>query len=226
MTTLATWLFPSANVSDSEMSRVTSTNPELPPTAGNLRDGESNARPIRVLFLCTHNSARSQLAEAILRLRGGVAYDVHSAGSLPAGVHPMALSMLEEHGIDVSAHHSKSMDVYAGQSFDYVISLCDGVRDLCPHFPNDPVHIHWSFPNPAAVEDEETRRRAFSTLWLELNTRIGTLLNMPHPVSGRRIGPAALAGMQEVQDVPDAQRPGLTGRLAGVTQKLHLHHVR
>ncbi|HWE64097.1 MAG TPA: arsenate reductase ArsC [Chloroflexota bacterium] len=169
-------------------------------------------RPLRVLFLCTHNSARSQLAEGILRLRGGEQVDVYSAGSHPTTVHPMALALLKEHGIDTSRHSAKSLDQFAGQSFDFVITVCDRVRDRCPEFPDDPLHIHWSFLDPAMAADdgqaaggihrfmdaerapgpidEAGRRQAFQTLWLELNTRIGYLLQLPHPVTGRRLSVA------------------------------------
>lgn len=151
-------------------------------------------RPVRVLFLCTHNSARSQLAEAILRQRGGAQYEVFSAGSDPTSVHPLAAALLEQYGIDARTHHSKSIDEFLGRSFDYVITLCDRVRDHCPHFPADPVQIHWSFPDPAAEQEEAARERAFATLWLELNTRIALLLNLPHPETGQRTRPESLVG--------------------------------
>jgi protein-tyrosine-phosphatase len=181
--------------------------------------------PIRVLFLCTHNSARSQVAEAALRMQGGRRVQVFSAGSHPTSVHSMVAALLEEYGIDVSLHRSKSMDEFAGQSFDYVITLCDGARDLCPTFPGDPVRIHWSFPDPSIVEDEGARSQAFATLWLELNLRIGHLLNLPHPTSTRRGRPESLAGMAEVPGLPEPPRPrGMTGKPSTFSQKLHLRH--
>lgn len=181
--------------------------------------------PIRVLFLCTHNSARSQLAEAVLRLQGGSRVQAFSAGSHPTAVHPMAAALLQEHGVDASLHRSKSMDEFAGQTFDYVITLCDGVRDHCPTFPGDPLRIHWGFPDPSIVEDESARARAFATLWLELNTRIGLLLNLPHPASGQRVRPGSLAGMAEARGIEHTHRlGGATQKLGAFTQKLHLRH--
>ncbi len=144
-------------------------------------------RPLRVLFLCTHNSARSQLAEGIMRYLGGEGVEVHSAGSEPTAVHPDALALLVEWGIDTTRHTSKSLDPFAGQAFDYIITVCDRVRDQCPVFPDDPVRIHWSFPDPALVADDEERRRAFCTVRRELMTRILYLLNVPHPATGRRL---------------------------------------
>ena len=157
-------------------------------------DPMDEERPIRVLFLCTHNSARSQLAEAILRLRGGSAVEVFSAGDQPTTVHPMAIALMEQHGIDPSLHASKALDQFIGRPFDYVITVCDRANDHCPIFPDDPMRFHWSFPDPTAIADEGGRRSAFDTLWLELNTRIGHLLNLPHPVSGRRARPSFLDG--------------------------------
>jgi len=159
-------------------------------------------RPIRVLFLCTHNSARSQLAEAILRLRGGEAVEVVSAGDHPTAVHPLTISLLEEHGIEPGPYVAKALDRFVGQSFDYVITVCDRVKEHCPVFPDDPVRIHWSFPDPTAIEDEAARSRAFVTLWLELSTRVGHLLSLPHPVSGRR---ARVPGMRESPDPRETQ---------------------
>ena len=184
--------------------------------------------PLRVLFLCTHNSARSQLAEAILRLCGGDAVEVASAGDHPSVVHPMAIALMEQHGIDPRAHTAKSLDGLVGQAFDYVITVCDRANDRCPMFPDDPLRIHWSFPDPTAIDDETARTRAFATIWLELNTRVGHLLNLPHPTSGRRPGASSLAGVREPDMLEGAPRPGgatgrlggLTGTLGGLTRKL------
>ena len=172
--------------------------------------------PIRVLFLCTHNSARSQLAEAILRLRAGEAVEVASAGDYPSAVHPMAIALMEQHGIDPRAHTAKSLDGFVGQAFDYVITVCDRANDRCPVFPDDPLRIHWSFPDPTTIDNEAARAQAFATIWLELNTRVGHLLNLPHPASGRRPGASSLAGVRE-PDMPEGapRRGGTTGRLGG-----------
>lgn len=143
-------------------------------------------QPLRVLFLCTHNSARSQLAEAILRYMGGDQVEVFSAGSQPSALHPMARELLNEWGIDTSQHVAKPMSQFAGQSFDYVITVCDRIRDSCPTFPGDPERIHWSFPDPSSVEAEGERWQAFLKLQRELCTRIRLLLSMPHPATGQR----------------------------------------
>ncbi|MBK8904305.1 MAG: helix-turn-helix domain-containing protein [Anaerolineaceae bacterium] len=133
-------------------------------------------RPFNVLFLCTHNSARSQLAEGILRATGGSMVAVASAGSKPSRVHPLALRAAAAMQIDISSQRSKHMDEFAGQTFDYVITVCDRVRELCPVFPGDPHQIHWSFPDPAAVTgSDEQQFHAFLQTARELSTRIGYL---------------------------------------------------
>lgn len=147
---------------------------------------EPERRPLRVLFLCTHNSARSQLAEAILRQLGGEQVEVYSAGSMPTEVHPDTIAVLQELGIDPSHHVAKSMDQFRGQTFDYIITVCDRVRDACPVFPGDPTQIHWSFPDPVVVEEPEQRRRAFRQIAQELQKRVRYLLLLPHPVTGQR----------------------------------------
>jgi ArsR family transcriptional regulator, arsenate/arsenite/antimonite-responsive transcriptional repressor / arsenate reductase (thioredoxin) len=135
------------------------------------------ARPARVLFLCTHNSARSQLAEGILRARGGDQVVVHSAGSQPTAVHPLAVRAAAALGIDISGHRSKGVEPFIGQPFDAIITVCDRVREVCPVFPGDPQRIHWSFPDPAAVEGSEaTQYHAFVQTARELATRINYLL--------------------------------------------------
>lgn len=144
-------------------------------------------RPLRVLFLCTHNSARSQLAEGMLRYLGGPYVEVLSAGSAPAQVHPLTLELLAEWGIDPSQHVAKSLEQFRGQSFDYVITVCDRARDSCPTFPDDPAQIHWSIPDPLAIADEEQRRAAFLNVRRELSTRIRYLLSLPHPATSQRL---------------------------------------
>ncbi len=149
-------------------------------------------RPLRVLFLCTHNSARSQLAEGLMRYLGGDAVEVYSAGSDPQPVHPQALALLQEWDIDISRHTATSLDLFVGQSFDYIITVCDSVRDRCPVFPDDPVRIHWSFADPTLIEDADVRTRAFHTVRRELVTRIGYLLTLPHPATGHRLSVRSL----------------------------------
>jgi protein-tyrosine-phosphatase len=133
--------------------------------------------PMRVLFLCTHNSARSQMAEGILRIRGGERVQAFSAGTEPSKVHPLAVRAMEAMQIDISKHVSKSLEDFHGQDFDYIITVCDRARESCPIFPGDPHQIHWSFPDPAAVEGtEDERYDAFQKTSIQLNTRIGYLL--------------------------------------------------
>ncbi|MFO7679902.1 MAG: ArsR family transcriptional regulator [Chloroflexota bacterium] len=137
---------------------------------------EDGKRPFRVLFLCTHNSARSQLAEGILRASGGSQVEVFSAGSEPSQVHPTAVRAAAAIQIDISSQRSRHMDEFAGQNFDYVITVCDRVREVCPVFPGDPQQIHWSFSDPAAVtgSDDEQFQAFFQTA-RELSTRINYL---------------------------------------------------
>ena len=133
--------------------------------------------PARVLFLCTHNSARSQMAEGLLRELGHNKVEVFSAGTEPAGIHPLAIKIMSGRGSDLSTHRSKHLEEYLGQEYDYVITVCDRVREVCPIFPGEPDHIHWSFPDPADVQgSEEERIAAFKEIELQLTTRIGYLI--------------------------------------------------
>lgn len=120
---------------------------------------------VRVLFLCTHNSSRSQMAEGLLRARGGDRYDVHSAGTHPRGVHPLAMRAMAELGIDIGAaagYRAKSVDAFRDQTFDLVVTVCDDAAEECPFFPGAQRQEHWSFPDPSAAEGlEEERLAAF-----------------------------------------------------------------
>ena len=134
-------------------------------------------RRVRVLFLCTHNSARSQMAEAILRHLGGNRVDVQSAGTVVTRVHPLAIAAMAEKEIDISGQESKHLDEFSGQAFDFVVTVCDNAREACPVFPGAPEKIHWSIADPSAVEgDEATKSRAFRIASDELLTRIRYLL--------------------------------------------------
>ena len=114
----------------------------------------------RVLILCTGNSARSQMAEGLLRSMAGDRFDVFSAGTRPSIVRPEAIAAMRDLGIDITSHRSKSVDEFAGLAFDYVITVCDNAREGCPVFPANTKRIHWSFEDPAAVEGEEPVRLA------------------------------------------------------------------
>jgi ArsR family transcriptional regulator, arsenate/arsenite/antimonite-responsive transcriptional repressor / arsenate reductase (thioredoxin) len=132
----------------------------------------------RVLFLCTHNSARSQMAEGILRHLGGEHIAAFSAGSEPSQVHPQAVRAMAALDMDISQQQSKHLDTLANQSFDYIITVCDRVREVCPLFPTDTERIHWSFADPAAVDDQAARARAFQQTAQQLVTRVRHLLSL------------------------------------------------
>lgn len=114
----------------------------------------------RILVLCTGNSARSQMGEGLFRAEGGESFDVFSAGTKPGSVRPEAIAVMKEIGIDISSHRSKSVDEFTGQSFDYVVTVCDNARDSCPVFPAGTARLHWSFEDPAAVEGSEAERHS------------------------------------------------------------------
>ena len=135
--------------------------------------------PIRVLFLCTHNSARSQMAEALLRHIGGERFDVQSAGTEATRVHPLAVAAMADVGIDISGARSKHLSQFIGDDFDYVITVCDAANESCPVFPGDPKRIHWSFPDPSAVEGSEVERaRAFARVRDEITLRLRTWIQL------------------------------------------------
>jgi protein-tyrosine-phosphatase len=152
----------------------------------------------RVLFLCTGNSARSQMAEALVRARSGGTIEAYSAGSHPRPLHPNAARVMrEEHRLSLAGHASKHLDVFADQSFDWVISLCDRVREVCPEFPGQPETIHWSIANPATGEGDDVTYPLFQEIAAELVTRIEFLLAM---LADRT--PANRAQRREADDQP------------------------
>ena len=130
-----------------------------------------------MLFLCTGNSARSQIAEALAEQLSGGAVSAASAGSHPKPLHPNAVRVMRARGIDLAGRRPKHLGEFAAQRFDYVISLCDRVREVCPEFPGGPQLIHWSIPDPAREpgSDDETLP-AFERTATELATRIGFLI--------------------------------------------------
>jgi arsenate reductase len=129
--------------------------------------------PIRVLFVCTGNSARSVMAEALLRHHGGAAFEVQSAGTEPRGINPLTLRVLAAAGIDASWARSKSVDEFLGQSFDYVITVCDQARQSCPVFPGGGATFHWGYEDPAAAEGtDDERLLAFRRVLMQLGERI------------------------------------------------------
>ncbi len=147
------------------------------PVEAKPEKAQAKRRRARVLFLCTHNSARSQMAEGILRELGGDRFDVESAGTQPSRVHPLAIEAMTKRRIDISAQRSKHMDEFVDQRFDYVITVCDLASEACPVFPGAPERIHWSIPDPSAAEGTEKQRlAAFERVADDLRTRIRYLL--------------------------------------------------
>ena len=134
-------------------------------------------RPLRVLFVCTGNSARSQMAEAVLRATGGGRFEALSAGTDPRGVNPLTTRALAGVGIDASAAQSKSVTEFLGQSFDYVVTVCDRARESCPVFPGSGEALHWGFDDPAEATGSEAERLAvFERVLGEITMRIRTFV--------------------------------------------------
>jgi arsenate reductase (thioredoxin) len=142
-----------------------------------MADTERHGAPIRVIFVCTGNSARSQMAEAILRRDGGPSFEVVSAGVDPRGVHPLTVRTLAKAGIDIAGARSKAVAEFVGQPFDYVITVCDRARESCPYFPGGRETLHWGFDDPAEAEGTETERLAvFERVMAEIAHRIKTFI--------------------------------------------------
>ncbi|MFN8465087.1 MAG: metalloregulator ArsR/SmtB family transcription factor [Caldilineaceae bacterium] len=161
-------------------------HPALESDGGPLRPGAEGER--RVLFLCTQNRARSQMAEGLLRAMSGGHIEVQSAGVRPGLVHPLAVQALGDMGIDISQQRSKHVDELQGQAFDQVITVCDQVREQCPVLAGEPNLIHWSIEDPIAaidgVEDVDVRRNIFAKTAQALAARIRYFLlveaTLPH----------------------------------------------
>ncbi len=135
-----------------------------------------------VLILCTGNSARSQMAEGLLRHEAGGRFDVHSAGTHPATVRPEAITVMGELGIDLSSHRSKSVNEFTGREFDYVITVCDAADKACPVFPGKTRRLHWPFPDPAAVQgSEEERHAAFRAVRDQIRDRLKEWIRLTPP---------------------------------------------
>ena len=132
----------------------------------------------RVLILCTGNSARSQMAEGLLRHEGGDRFEVFSAGMKPAGVRPEAISVMNEIGLDISDHRSKSVNEFIGQPLDFVVTVCNSAKEVCPVFPGDVKRLHWPFDDPSAVEgSSEVRNAAFRRIRDQIHGRIMVFLD-------------------------------------------------
>ncbi|WP_069802456.1 arsenate reductase ArsC [Thermogemmatispora onikobensis] len=141
----------------------------------------------RILVLCTANSARSQMAEGLLRALGGSAVEVASAGLAPSRVHPLAQRVMAERGIDISSQRSKHVDEFRGQHFAVIITVCDQAAEQCPVFPGRAERLHWSFPDPAAVTgSEEEQLSAFRAVRDGLEQRIRSWLASWQEEAGKR----------------------------------------
>lgn len=126
----------------------------------NRSNEEPNMGKTKVLFLCTHNSARSQMAEGLLRGMAGDAFEAHSAGTEETEVRPLAVEAMREVGVDISWQESKTLDRYIEDSFEYVITVCDDANEACPFFPGVERRLHWSFEDPSKAEGSEEERLA------------------------------------------------------------------
>ena len=155
----------------------TALHPGLAATPRPRVGSERGSALASVLFLCTGNSTRSQIAEALCEQLSGGAVSAASAGSHPKPLHPNAVRVMRARGIDLAGRRSKHLSEFAAERFDYVISLCDRVREVCPEFPGGPELIHWSIPDPARqVGSDEETLPAFERTAAELCTRIGFLI--------------------------------------------------
>jgi ArsR family transcriptional regulator, arsenate/arsenite/antimonite-responsive transcriptional repressor / arsenate reductase (thioredoxin) len=138
---------------------------------------QEEEQTVRVLFLCTHNSARSQMAEGLLRHLGAPRVEVVSAGTQPSVVHPLAVQVLRERQINIGGQRSKHVDEFAGEHFDYIITVCDQAREECPVFGDNPCAIHWSFADPSEVVGSDLEQlKAFEEVARDLTMRIRYLL--------------------------------------------------
>ena len=139
-----------------------------------MTGGPRPGSPIRVLFVCTGNSARSVMAEALLRRRGGSDFEVHSAGTEPKGINPLTVRILEEAGLPTDGLRSKSVNEFLDQRFDVVVTVCDEARQVCPVFPGSHQSMHWGYEDPAlATGSDDERLAVFRRVFTQLGERIG-----------------------------------------------------
>jgi thioredoxin type arsenate reductase len=198
----------------------------------------------RVLFVCTHNAARSQMAEGLLRARYGDRYEAFSAGTVATRVNPFAVAVMQEQGIDLQGHTSKTIEAFAGQAMDVVVTVCDQARETCPWFPARQQNLHQSFPDPSAVQgsDEEKRlafRRTRDALSAWIDATFGER-DARYPI-GRFAGPDTLTEAERqghidaLAALPDELRTALDGltdaqldtpyRDGGWTVRQVVHHI-
>ena len=139
----------------------------------------------RILFVCSHNSARSQMAEGLLRHLSQGYLNVSSAGSDPMSIHPDAVRSMQQIGVDISQQRPRALSDFVGQEFDYVITVCDKAREICPAFPGTGIQLHWGFSDPVIIEDEVERAALFKQIAQQLTTRIEYFLSTLPIVSCR-----------------------------------------
>lgn len=154
--------------------------------------------PMRVLFLCTHNSSRSQMAEGLLRARGGPTFEVLSAGTEPRTVHPLAIKAMQELGIDIRDHRAKGIEAFANEPpMDLVITICHEAQETCPIFPGARRQVHWGFPDPSRVTGtEEERLAAFRHIRDLIAAKIAQWLSRKPALSFEQLYAAAKAEEQ------------------------------
>lgn len=145
--------------------------------------GPGTSETPRVLFLCTHNSARSQMAEGLLRHVTNGLVSVQSAGSLPTELHPLAVETMDAIGIDIAGQQAKHLDVFRRQRFDMVVTLCDTLHETCPNFEEAREMTHWSLPDPVASNEPKVARAAFQNTAAELSARIRYLVPVLIPTA-------------------------------------------
>jgi len=164
----------------------------------------------RVLFLCTGNSARSQIAEAVLNRKGRGRFQAESAGSNPAPrVNPYAVEVLRNGGIDWQGHPPRGLTGLERVQWDFVITVCDRAREACPVFPGQPILAHWGMADPAAVEgDEAVRRAAFVDSLTLINRRIDLLLSLPIEKLDRLALEARVRAIGQESEVPVGEGRG------------------
>lgn len=160
---------------------------------------EVSKPPLRVLFLCTHNSSRSQMAEGLLRAHGGPAFEVFSAGTQPRSVHPLAIKVMREIGIDISDQTAKGIEAFATEPpMDLVVTVCDEAQEACPFFPNARSQAHWGFPDPSRVTGtEEERLTAFRHIRDLIAAKITQFLGHNSAISFEQLYAAAKAEEQQ-----------------------------
>jgi protein-tyrosine-phosphatase/DNA-binding transcriptional ArsR family regulator len=161
-------------------------HPGLFPRQVDATEPGPSAHPVRVLFICTGNSSRSQMAEGWLRQLGGQQVVARSAGTAPTALHPFAVAAMRECGVDISGHQVKHVSVFAGQLFDRVITLCDRARETCSELPLAKAAVHWSIPNPAEAHPADLD--AFRSTARNLQTRVRYLLPLLEPPGDLTLG--------------------------------------